>query len=161
MAKRLSIPTPLGALLPELERLKRSGRKIVFTNGCFDVLHAGHVHYLRQAKALGDILVVGINSDISVRRLKGAGRPVNAAKDRAEVLAALKSVDFVTVFSEETPLKLIRALRPDFLVKGGDWKPADIVGGSFVQTYGGRVSSLAFVKGRSTSRLLNAIRRLG
>ncbi len=147
-------------LLSALSREKEAGKKIVFTNGCFDILHAGHVKYLRRAKALGDLLVVGLNSDASVRKLKGPGRPVNSAANRAAVLSALKFVDYVVVFSQDTPLALIRKVRPDFLVKGGDWKTSQIVGGDWVRSYGGKVRSLPFVKGRSTSKVLDAIRKL-
>ena len=133
---------------------KSKGKKIVFTNGCFDILHVGHVRYLKKARSLGDWLVVGVNSDASVRKLKGPGRPMNSEKDRMEVLSALKSVDEVLLFSEPTPEKLIRKIRPDVLVKGGDWKVKDIVGGSFVCSYGGKVLSLPFVKGFSTTRTL-------
>ncbi len=152
--------TPLPRLLPALTKKKHSGKKIVFTNGCFDILHLGHVRVLEKAKSLGDVLVVGLNSDASVRRLKGPGRPVNSVTDRAGVLKALKAVDYVTVFSEPTPLKLIRAVRPHFLVKGGDWKPKDIVGYETVASYGGKVRSLKFIKGRSTSKVLSTIVRL-
>ncbi len=149
------------ALKRALSRERRAGRKIVFTNGCFDVLHVGHVRYLKQARSLGDALVVGLNADASVRRLKGPGRPVNGQKERAEVLSALESVDYVTFFSEAAPEKLIRALRPDVLVKGGDWKKKDIVGGDFVESTGGQVRSLPFVKGFSTTGTLKKILKLG
>ncbi len=138
-------------------KLRKSGKKIVFTNGCFDILHAGHVRYLRQAKALGDILIVALNTDASVRRLKGPDRPVCGQEDRAEVLAALESVDYVTFFGEATPLEAIRATRPHFLVKGGDWKRQTIVGWDFVESYGGKVKSLTLVKGRSTTNLIKKI----
>ena len=151
---------PEARLVLALARLKRTKKKIVFTNGCFDILHLGHVRYLGQAKALGDILVVGLNSDSSVRKLKGAGRPLNSAGDRAAVLLALKAVDYVTVFGEPTPLDLIQRVRPDFLVKGGDWKKDQIIGGDFVRSYGGRVLSLPLVNGCSTSKILDAVKRL-
>ena len=153
-------PISLKRLLSTLSKKRQSGKKIVFTNGCFDILHVGHVRYLEQAKSLGDVLVVGLNSDASVRKLKGPGRPVNPEKDRGAVIAALKSVDFVTVFKEETPLKLIGAVKPDVLVKGGDWKPQDIIGSKFVLSHGGQVRSLKFVQGRSTSKVLAAIASL-
>jgi D-beta-D-heptose 7-phosphate kinase/D-beta-D-heptose 1-phosphate adenosyltransferase len=151
----------MGALLSrkdlkkELERLKEQGKRIVFTNGCFDILHVGHVRYLREAKALGDVLVVGINSDDSVGMLK-PGRPVNPADQRAEVLASLVMVDYVTVFDEETPYELINLLRPDVLVKGGDWKKEDIVGADLVP----EVHSLPFTSGMSTTNIINKIRKL-
>ncbi len=137
------------------ESLRASGRKIVFTNGCFDILHKGHIRYLRHARKLGDVLVVGVNSDDSVKRIK-PGRPVNSAKDRAEVLAALSMVDHVIIFSESTPYRLIKTLRPDVLVKGGDWKREEIVGYDIVdETY-----SLPYVRGASTTGIIEKIRRL-
>lgn len=135
-------------------------KKIVFTNGCFDILHQGHVSYLRRARRLGDALVIGLNSDASVRRIKGAGRPINNQKDRADVLSELKCVDRVIIFHENTPEKLIRKIRPDVLVKGGDWKKKDIVGAPFVESYGGKVRRIPFVKGFSTTGLLRKIRAL-
>jgi len=136
-------------------------RPLVFTNGCFDVLHRGHVTYLAQARALGASLVIGVNSDASVKRLgKGAGRPVNAQDDRMAVLAALESVSLVVKFDEDTPLNLIIACRPDVLVKGGDWKPGNIVGSKEVLGWGGKVHSIPFLHERSTTALLNKIRSL-
>jgi len=142
-------------LKKELEGLKEQGKRIVFTNGCFDILHVGHVRYLREAKALGDVLVVGINSDDSVGMLK-PGRPVNPQDQRAEVLASLVMVDYVTVFDEETPYDLINLLKPDVLVKGGDWKKEDIVGADLVP----EVHSLPFTSGMSTTNIINKIRKL-
>jgi len=134
---------------------------LVFTNGCFDVLHRGHVTYLAQARALGAALVVGVNSDASVKRLgKGDDRPVNAQDDRMAVLAALESVSLVVPFDEDTPLELILACRPDVLVKGGDWTPDNIVGSKEVQGWGGSVHSIPFVHERSTTALLKKIRSL-
>ena len=130
-------------------------RKLVFTNGCFDVLHPGHVEFLAQAKVLGDVLVVGLNSDASVRRLKGEGRPLLAEADRAAVLAASRSVDVVTLFDEDTPLELISALLPDVLVKGGDYDPDGIVGRETVEGAGGEVRVLPFVEGYSTTGILD------
>ena len=130
-------------------------RRVVFTNGCFDVLHPGHVEYLAQAKVLGDVLVVGLNSDVSVRRLKGAGRPLVAEADRAAVLAALRSVDAVTLFDEDTPLELISTLLPDVLVKGGDYDVDGIVGREVVEEAGGEVRVLPFVEGYSTTGILD------
>jgi D-glycero-beta-D-manno-heptose 1-phosphate adenylyltransferase len=136
-------------------------RPLVFTNGCFDVLHRGHVTYLAQARALGASLVIGVNSDASVRRQgKGDDRPINSAQDRMSVLAALESVSLVVLFDEDTPLKLILACHPDVLVKGGDWKPENIVGGKEVQGWGGSVHSIPFLHERSTSALLKKIRSL-
>ena len=148
------------SLRPVLAKYKKAGKKVVFTNGCFDVLHLGHARYLQKARSLGDALVVGMNTDASVRKLKGPERPVNREKDRAEVLAALACVDFVVFFSEPTPKKLIEAVRPDFLVKGGDWKIRDIAGAPFVTSYGGRVKTIPFVKGFSTTGLLKKIASL-
>ena len=135
-------------------------KKIVFTNGCFDILHKGHVSYLQKAKKLGDLLIVGMNTDASIRRLKGSGRPVNHEKDRAFVLSSLACVDRVVFFKEDTPEKLIRKVRPDVLVKGGDWKKKDVVGASFVESYGGSVKLIPFVKGFSTTGILGKIQKL-
>ncbi len=141
-----------------LDRLRSKGKRVVFTNGCFDILHSGHVSYLEKASHMGDILVIGINSDASVRAIKGRGRPINGERDRAYVLSALSFVDYVTVFGGNTPENLIRRLKPDVLVKGGDWKPKDIVGGDFVKSRGGRVASIRFLKGYSTSSLIKKMR---
>ncbi|KHD89261.1 MAG: glycerol-3-phosphate cytidylyltransferase [Bdellovibrio sp. ArHS] len=137
-----------------LAPLRSQGKKIVFTNGCFDLLHVGHVRYLQEARALGDVLVVGVNSDASVKKLKGPTRPVQVENDRAEILAALAAVDFTVIFTEETPENLIHKVRPDILVKGGDWKIESIVGAPFVMSYGGKVMSLQFVDGKSTTKLI-------
>lgn len=133
---------------------KKAGKKIVFTNGCFDLLHIGHVRYLEQAKSLGDILIVGINSDASVRELKGPTRPIQNENDRAEILASLKAVDHTVLFTEQTPINLVKLIKPDVLVKGGDWKIEQIVGWDYVQAYGGTVKSLQFVQGRSTTNII-------
>jgi D-beta-D-heptose 7-phosphate kinase/D-beta-D-heptose 1-phosphate adenosyltransferase len=138
----------------DLAPLKRQHKKIVFTNGCFDLLHVGHVRYLQEARALGDILVVGVNSDASVKVLKGPTRPVQIEADRAEILAALACVDYTVIFNEETPAELIRQVVPDILVKGGDWKIEQIVGADFVIAQGGKVLSLQFVDGKSTTKLI-------
>ena len=140
--------------LDELLKLPRDGKKIVFTNGCFDILHAGHVSYLQKAKALGDVLIVGLNSDASVRALKGASRPVNCENDRAIMLAALEFVDFVVVFGEETPRELIRAIRPDILVKGADYEGKEVVGSEFA----GQTRLIEFVAGKSTSAIIAKIK---
>ncbi|KYG62199.1 glycerol-3-phosphate cytidylyltransferase [Bdellovibrio bacteriovorus] len=137
-----------------LAPLRTQGKKVVFTNGCFDLLHVGHVRYLQEAKALGDVLVVGVNSDASVKKLKGPTRPVQIENDRAEILAALGAVDFTVIFTEETPENLIHKVRPDILVKGGDWSIESIVGAPFVMSYGGKVMSLQFVDGKSTTKLI-------
>lgn len=141
------------------ERAQRLTRPLVFTNGVFDLLHRGHVTYLAQARALGASLIVGVNSDASVRRLgKGPDRPINLLADRMAVLAALEPVSLVTWFDDDTPLALILAARPDVLVKGGDWKPADIVGATEVSGWGGSVHSIPFEHERSTTRMLAKIR---
>jgi D-beta-D-heptose 7-phosphate kinase/D-beta-D-heptose 1-phosphate adenosyltransferase len=133
---------------------RAQNKKIVFTNGCFDLLHIGHVTYLEEARALGDILIVGVNSDASVSKLKGPSRPLQSESDRSRILAALKAVDHTVIFSEETPLNLIKEIKPDVLVKGGDWKIDQIVGSDFVLASGGEVKSLNFVAGRSTTALI-------
>lgn len=134
---------------------------VVFTNGCFDLLHPGHVRYLERARELGDVLVVGVNSDASVRRIKGAGRPVVSDADRSELLAALRCVTAVTPFAEDTPLELIDELRPDVLVKGGDYNLDDIVGRDLVEEDGGKVVVLPFVEGYSTTTLLDRLKETG
>jgi rfaE bifunctional protein nucleotidyltransferase chain/domain len=148
-----------GEALAIRERLRASGRKIVFTNGCFDLLHPGHLAYLREARDLGDFLIVGLNSDASVKRLKGPLRPVRDERERAVMLAALLMVDAVVIFGEDTPLELIKALRPDFLVKGGDWAPENIVGGAETIAAGGSVRSLSMMTGHSTTSLIERISR--
>lgn len=145
-------------LTARIEVMKTRGMKTVFTNGCFDILHQGHVSYLQEARSLGDLLVVGLNSDDSVRRLKGPERPINGEESRAAVLSALEAVDHVCVFDRDTPYELIAALRPDVLVKGGDWAPEDIVGADIVKSYGGEVRSLAFRQGCSTTGIISRIR---
>lgn len=144
----------------KLENWKKEGKKIVFTNGCFDIIHAGHVDYLEKAKALGvgDILVVGLNSDNSVRRLKGKDRPINPVKYRKKVLEALKPVDLVIIFEENTPENLIKQVKPDILVKGGDYTADTIVGADFVKSYGGKVAIIDFVYDISTTKITQKIR---
>ena len=137
------------------EEFKNNGKKIVFTNGCFDILHRGHAEYLEQAKSLGDLLVVGVNSDESVKRLKGDDRPINNESDRAFMLDKLKPVDLVTIFTEDTPFNLISKVIPDVLVKGGDWKEEDIVGSDVVKGHGGKVISLKFVDSYSTTSIID------
>ena len=138
---------------------KRAGRRVVFTNGCFDLLHPGHIRTLEQARALGDALIVAINSDASVRQLKGAGRPVIPQHERAEILAALATVDYVVVFDEATPREIIARLLPDVLVKGGDWGENEIVGREEVEAAGGRVVSVPVEPGYSTSAILERMRK--
>ena len=137
-----------------LEVQKSFNKKIVFTNGCFDILHRGHVTYLKHAKTLGDILVLGLNSDDSVRRLKGSDRPVNNEQDRAVVLEALECIDYIVIFEEDTPLNLIKNVMPDILVKGGDYKAEDVVG----KEYAGRVEIIDFVEGYSTTSTINKLK---
>ena len=147
------------ALRDAIREERRAGRTIVFTNGCFDILHAGHARSLRDARALGDRLVVGVNSDASVAQLgKGADRPIVDEAHRAELVAALGAVDYVSIFEEDTPLELIRAVEPDVLAKGGDWAEDDIVGGDFVKQRGGRVVRLPYHAGLSTSEVLRRIK---
>ena len=144
-------------LLKIIKDLKAKGKRVVFTNGCFDLLHIGHVRYLEEAKTLGDVLVVGVNSDTSVRRLKGSKRPILPEEERAEILSGLGCVDYVTLFDEIDPLKLITSLRPDVLVKGGDWTKDQIVGREEVERSGGEVFIFPFVKKASTSNLIETI----
>jgi D-beta-D-heptose 7-phosphate kinase/D-beta-D-heptose 1-phosphate adenosyltransferase len=151
----------LPALVEELAAVRASGRSVVFTNGCFDVLHAGHVRYLAAARQEGDVLVVGLNDDASVRRIKGEGRPVNLQDDRAEVLASLAPVDYVVLFGEDTPLELIRAVQPDVLVKGADWATKGVVGREIVEARGGRVVLVPLAEGRSTTSIVEKIRKQG
>lgn len=140
------------------QALQRVRSRVVFTNGCFDLLHKGHVTYLEKARNLGDILVVALDTDESVRKLKGPKRPINTLADRLEVIAALESVDFVTWFEASDPQPLIRKLRPDILVKGGDWKPEDILGSKDVLSWGGKVKSLPYVEGKSTTLMIQRAR---
>jgi D-beta-D-heptose 7-phosphate kinase/D-beta-D-heptose 1-phosphate adenosyltransferase len=148
-------------LLAEVHRRRLAGQTVVFTNGCFDLLHPGHVRLLREAAGMGDFLVVGLNSDASVRRLKGPSRPLNPALARAEVLSALEAVDAVTVFDEDTPLELITAIRPDVLVKGGDYRPEQVVGRAEVSEAGGRLVLVPLVEGHSTTTMVRRARERG
>lgn len=163
---------PAGSILErsvlqsECANLRSAGKRIVFTNGCFDILHPGHVLYLREAARFGDVLVVGLNSDDSVRRLKGSKRPIVPEGERAVILAALRAVDFVTIFAEDTPENLIEAVRPDVLVKGGDYDPdathgsRRIAGAEFVRSYGGDVRVVDLVEGRSTTNVIENVLKL-
>jgi rfaE bifunctional protein nucleotidyltransferase chain/domain len=158
-------PSPKILAWPEARRtvaqVQARGLKVVFTNGCFDLLHIGHVRYLQAARALGDFLVLGLNDDDSVRRLgKAPERPLTPQDERAEILAALACVDLVVIFSQDTPLELIQTLHPDVLVKGGDYDPLDIVGRPEVLSWGGEVHVISFIPGKSTSSLIARIRRL-
>lgn len=147
-----------GAELASVLTVERQrGKRIVFTNGCFDLLHAGHVKYLQKARTLGDILVLGLNSDASIRRLKGEKRPLIGQQERADLLAALKCIDYVVIFDEDTPLQLIETLRPDILAKGGDYTPDGVVGKELVEEYGGRVEIISFVDGKSTTNVIETI----
>ncbi|MBI2609339.1 MAG: D-glycero-beta-D-manno-heptose 1-phosphate adenylyltransferase [Deltaproteobacteria bacterium] len=145
----------------EREKLKKIRRTlkgtVVFTNGCFDILHVGHIQYLKQARKLGSYLVVALNTDKSVRKIKGKNRPIVPQNERAEVLAALECVDFVTFFDEDTPLKTLKLLQPHIIVKGGDWAKENIVGKDVVEKYGGQAISLNFVEGKSTSHIIDKI----
>ena len=152
-ALRSKIKSPK-LLIPVLRRAQKKRKKIVFTNGCFDLLHKGHVSYLEKARAQGDVLVVALNSDQSVKNIKGPTRPINTLADRAWVMAALESVDYVTWFNENDPVNLIRTLRPDVLVKGGDWKVHQILGSEDVLSWGGKVKSLKYLKGHSTTETI-------
>jgi D-glycero-beta-D-manno-heptose 1-phosphate adenylyltransferase len=149
-----------GEFLEIRRQLKQQNKKLVFTNGCFDILHRGHIEYLEQAKLLGDYLVIGLNSDSSVKRIKGETRPVNNEKDRAYVMNSLKVIDAVVLFAEDTPYNLIKEIIPDFLVKGGDWKEDDIVGADIVKKAGGKVVSLKYVDNYSTTGTINKLKRL-
>jgi rfaE bifunctional protein nucleotidyltransferase chain/domain len=163
LTSKVKSPKALRATLKKLRKARGGPKnkktlKFVFTNGVFDLLHKGHVTYLERARGLGDALIVALNADASVRRLKGPERPLNMLADRLEVMAALESVDFVTWFDTDTPLDLIRLLHPDVLVKGGDWKPDQIVGAPDVLGWGGRVKSLPYIEGRSTTKIIEKAR---
>jgi D-beta-D-heptose 7-phosphate kinase/D-beta-D-heptose 1-phosphate adenosyltransferase len=144
----------LNDLLKRIEFWRRLGDKIVFTNGCFDILHQGHAHLLAACSEMGERLVIGLNSDTSVKRLKGEGRPVNDQQSRAVLLAALQFTDAIVIFEEDTPETLIHAIKPDILVKGGDWKPEEIAGSSFVKSYGGQVKVVPYLNGFSTTGII-------
>lgn len=148
--KIVKLPT----LKKKIARLRRAGKTVAFTNGCFDILHYGHARYLEQAKKDRRVLVVGVNSDRSVRKIKGPSRPIMSERNRASLLAALACVDFVTVFHEATPLKLIEAVKPDILIKGADWRSKGIVGSDVVRAYGGKIEYIAFVPGLSSTRII-------
>lgn len=154
MTTRYKIMT-LDACVSTITDLKKLDNKIVFTNGCFDILHLGHITYLEQAKDLGDILVVGLNSDASVSRLKGVGRPIKEEKTRAALLAGMAAVDMVVIFAEDTPIDTIRSIVPDVLVKGGDYSRNDIVGAEFVTSTGGQVTTIPFVEGYSSTDIID------
>ncbi|MGL4687732.1 MAG: D-glycero-beta-D-manno-heptose 1-phosphate adenylyltransferase [Fusobacteriaceae bacterium] len=140
-----------------IEEIKKSGKKVVFTNGCFDILHVGHLRYMNEARNQGDMLIVGINSDASVKRLKGESRPINNERDRAEMLSGLKAVDFTVIFEEDTPMEIIEELKPSIHVKGGDYKKEDLPETAVVEKNGGEVRILSFVEGKSTTNIVNKI----
>jgi len=152
---------PLDEAIEVVDELKRGGKRVVFTNGCFDLLHPGHTRYLAEARKLGDALLVAVNSDRSVRALKGPGRPLMPQDERAEILAALECVDYLTIFDDLTPQAVIERMLPQVLVKGGDWEPTEIVGRSEVEAAGGKVVSIPVVPGLSTSALIQAAKNLG
>lgn len=147
-------------LRTKLEDLRKEGKKIAFTNGCFDILHVGHVRYLREAKKTADVLVLALNSDSSVRSIKGEKRPLVPEQERAEVLAALEFIDFVTIFPESTPLELIKYLKPDVLIKGGDWPEEKVVGREEIKEWGGKVTIIPEVEGKSTTNIVEKIKNL-
>jgi rfaE bifunctional protein nucleotidyltransferase chain/domain len=150
----------LSDLVKVLESLREAGKRIVFTNGCFDILHAGHVRYLTAARSKGDALILGLNSDVSVKSIKPENRPIVSQDQRAEVLAGLACVDYITIFDEPDPLVLIQTIKPDVLIKGADWKETDIIGSDVVKSYGGKVIRIEVVPGISTSRIIQRILRL-
>jgi rfaE bifunctional protein nucleotidyltransferase chain/domain len=145
------------ALKPLLDILRAAGKRVVFTNGCFDIIHTGHIRYLSMAKSFGDILIVAVNSDSSVRTIKGEKRPINPEADRMETLAALESVDFVVMFSDPDPHRIISDLQPDVLVKGGDWPVEKIIGRDIVEARGGRVVSVGYIEGASTTGIIETV----
>jgi D-beta-D-heptose 7-phosphate kinase/D-beta-D-heptose 1-phosphate adenosyltransferase len=145
------IPSVLGTI-------NRKSKKIIFTNGCFDIIHYGHVKLLWEAKALGDLLFLGLNSDKSINRIKGPCRPINPEFERSHVLASLQMIDYITIFEEDTPMRLIKIIKPDILVKGGDWTPDSVVGSGFVAEYGGQVKIIPLVDGLSTTNTINKLK---
>jgi rfaE bifunctional protein nucleotidyltransferase chain/domain len=147
-------------LLSLIQKLKTEGKSIIFTNGCFDILHSGHIDYLKRTKELGDILIIGINSDESVKKIKQQNRPINKLLDRMIILDSIKYVDYVVPFNEETPEHLIKIIKPDILTKGGDWNKKDVVGSDFVKSYGGKVVIIPYIKGKSTTNTIKKIRDL-
>lgn len=149
----------LSELVNIREKLRIQKKKVVFTNGCFDLLHSGHIHLFREAKKWGDVLIVAVNDDASVNKIKGSSRPIFPLGERFEVLEAVEAIDYLTSFSEETPKKIIELLLPDVLVKGGDWKPEEVVGREEVEGAGGRVIIVPYLKGRSTSEIIDGIIR--
>jgi D-beta-D-heptose 7-phosphate kinase/D-beta-D-heptose 1-phosphate adenosyltransferase len=155
VANKLKSPAEMVSIAAEA---RRRGKKVVFTNGCFDLVHRGHIHVLRQAKAAGDLLIVGLNSDRSVATIKGRGRPVMDEANRVELIAAMEMVDYVVVFDEPDPYQLIEAIKPDVLAKGGDWKMNEVVGADMVERGGGRVLLIPYLEGFSTTKIIERIR---
>lgn len=149
----------LTRLLSIRSKLKERGRSVVFTNGCFDLIHKGHLDYLKKSKSFGDVLIVAVNSDSSVRKVKGKGRPILPQKDRAEIIAALEPVDYVFIFNEETPLRVINVLKPDILVKGADYRLSEIVGAREMKSWGGQVKRVKLTEGRGTREIIQTILR--
>ncbi len=147
----------IDSLLKILKKLKSKGKTVGFTNGCFDILHPGHIAYLENAGEYADILILGLNSDKSVRKIKGKSRPLVSEEDRARVVSALEAVDYIVIFDEETPYQLIKAIKPDYLFKGADWKVDDVVGKDVVESYGGCVKSIPYLKKYSTTKLIRKI----
>ncbi len=140
-----------------IENLRKEKKVVVFTNGCFDMLHGGHIKYLYDARKLGDVLVIGLNSDSSIRRIKGEKRPIINQEERAYILSSLEMIDFIVIFDEDTPYELIKCIKPDILVKGGDWDVSKIVGKDIVESYGGKVLSIPYVDGKSTTNIIKRI----
>jgi len=149
----------LTRLLSIRSKVKERGRSVVFTNGCFDLIHKGHLDYLKKSKSFGDVLIVAVNSDSSVRKVKGKGRPILPQKDRAEIIAALEPVDYVFIFNEETPLRVINVLKPDILVKGADYRLSEIVGAREMKSWGGQVKRVKLTQGRGTREIIQTILR--
>ncbi len=147
----------ISELSSKVKTLKQDGKRIVFTNGCFDIIHVGHVRYLKEARKLGDVLIVGLNSDESVRTIKGTSRPIVPQAERAEVLSSLRSVDYVVIFNEPDPYNTIAALKPDILVKGGDWHIENIIGRDIVESCGGKVCTIPFIEGASSTNIIESI----
>jgi len=154
MVKKLQ---PLVNLIGIREGLKSQGKRVVFTNGCFDLIHGGHIHLLREAKKLGDVLVVAVNNDSSIRKIKGSGRPIFPLEERLEILESIEDIDWLVAFSQESPKKLIESLLPDVLVKGGDWLPEEVVGKQEVEEAGGKVIIIPFLSGHSSSEMVRKI----
>jgi len=148
-----------GDIPPLLKTLKKKNKRIVFTNGCFDLIHAGHIKLLKEARKYGDILILGLNSDSSIKKIKGPFRPILKQKARIDTLASIEFIDYIVIFNETTTLRLIKKIKPDVLIKGGDWQKEDIVGSEFVQAYGGKVKRVKLKKGYSTSSIIEKMKK--